>query len=91
MSDYIQRRCEPYGLYEVLHKDATIADADEARKRIIDKAHRVCEITGADWARGKLIVKLIQPDEKIPELVMTVGWKIDLTKEQYAKIEEAGL
>ena len=82
---------EPWGFYEVLHKDNTIAEADEARKRIVRKAHQVCDITGADWGRGQLIVKLIPPGDKIPELVLTVGWKIDLTQEQYRKIEEAGL
>lgn len=91
ISDTRPRDREPWGFFEILYKDNTIAEADEARKRIVRKAHQVCDITGADWGQGELIVKLMPPEEKIPELMLTVGWKTELTAEQVEKVKEAGL
>lgn len=83
-------RLIPWGFYEVLHQDDTVLKAAEVQRSVLEKAKRICEITGEDMEYGKLIIKLIpaDPDDPESELMMTIGWKILLTEEQHKKLQE---
>lgn len=83
-------RLIPFGFYEVLHQDATVLMAAAVQHSVLERAKRICEATGEDMEYGKLIIKLIPADPDDPEsvLMMTIGWKIYLTEEQYKKLPE---
>lgn len=83
-------RLIPFGFYEVLHQDATVLMAAAVQHTVLERAKRICEIVGEDMEYGKLIIKLIPADPDDPEsvLMMTIGWKIYLTEEQYKKLPE---
>lgn len=83
-------RLIPWGFYEVLHQDDTVLKAAEVQRSALEKAKRICEITGEDIEYSELIIKLIpaDPDDPESELMMTIGWKILLTEEQHKKLQE---
>ena len=79
-----------WGFYEVLHQDDTVLKVAEVQRSVLEKAKRICEITGEDMEYGMQIIKLIpaDPDDPESELMMTIGWKILLTEEQHKKLQE---
>ena len=90
IENWVKSDLIPLGFYEVVPQTETIQRAEEVRQEVLRMANHVCEVTDTAMACGKLIIKLIPPDPDDPEseMMLTVGWKIYLTKEQIAKLKE---
>ena len=81
----------PVGFYQLIPDTMPLKEIEAVSQMTIARAKRICEEVGTDYERGRLITKFVPADPEDPEseLVLTIGWKIYLTEEQYEKLKES--